>query len=75
MFYLSRIQSLQEQLVTANEHRMIHNQKHIQDFLAGKPPLDLNYELFDVEGHPHNVCDTKIDHCSAQEMKRLRVII
>ena len=66
-----RIQDLQEKVLVANEHRIQNSQKHIQDFLSGKP-FDKNDYIFHGESHS-NVCGSKMDHCSDQETKRLTV--
>lgn len=55
----------------ANEHRMLYSQKHIHDFLSGKPVAE-DCDFFHLESRS-SACDTKMDHCSAQEMKRLTV--
>lgn len=66
-----RIQDLQEKVLLANEHRILHSQKYIQDFLSGKPVDENDYNC---HGESHsNVCGSKMDHCSDQETKRLRV--
>jgi hypothetical protein len=66
-----RIQDLQEKAVLANESRILHSQKHLQNFLSGKP-VDENDYNFHGDSNS-NVYGSKMDHCSDQETKRLRV--
>lgn len=73
--FISRVQRLQEQLLLANEQRVLQGQSRIGDFLSGKPTSGRNEDYENII--PEDWCQThdqgRTAHCSAQAMKRLQV--
>ena len=65
---------MQEQLILTNENRVFYSQKQIQDFLNGKADfvMENHFELLNLDHCNENQHD-KLDHCSSQELKRLKV--
>ena len=70
---ICRIRKLQEQLILTNENRVFYSQKQIQDFLNGKADfvMENQFELLNMD--TENQQD-KLDHCSSQELKRIKVM-
>lgn len=67
-----RVQFLQEKTAVEIHHKIRHNQKHIQDFVSGKSAMNEDYDFLHADER-NSVCVTKMDHCSSQEMKRMKV--
>lgn len=61
--------------MATSEHKILQNQKRVKEFFSGKPFVEDTHDyIHDYIDDRSNGCDTKMDHCSAQEMKRLKVL-